>query len=265
MDITRDIQAYRERRQHRLDSRKVRLDDETEAKAKGTKLPYALCKSEGIDTTGMTPSEAWEALKGKTGVNPKDAYKGLQDRSKPRKGKLDIVKAKYETKPDGTKTSKVDYGAIESSAAKALSDLPIGAIVDTGDARYTKIQNGLWGESDRPHDPRWYKSEKDLAGKVSTRASLGKDTDYEVHRKKPVNSRVLLNQRRDFFKEDHPNAIVSVKKHGKDYTDFYVQYKDDGHKYTTRVFEGEGGKRLSKTLTQSDIDVDRNMRGGKAS
>lgn len=33
------------------------------------RLPYGLAKKEGIDTTGMTPKQVWEALKGK-GFNP---------------------------------------------------------------------------------------------------------------------------------------------------------------------------------------------------
>lgn len=33
------------------------------------RLPYGLAKKEGIDTTGMTPKQVWEALKGK-GINP---------------------------------------------------------------------------------------------------------------------------------------------------------------------------------------------------
>ena len=39
----------------------------------GTRLPYGLCNDLGIDTTGMTPTEAWDAYYGKTGVKPKDA------------------------------------------------------------------------------------------------------------------------------------------------------------------------------------------------
>lgn len=34
------------------------------------RLAYGLCKREGIDTKGMTPREAWEALKEKTGKGP---------------------------------------------------------------------------------------------------------------------------------------------------------------------------------------------------
>ena len=33
-------------------------------KSGNTRLPYALCKQAGIDTTGFTPSECWAALQG---------------------------------------------------------------------------------------------------------------------------------------------------------------------------------------------------------
>lgn len=38
-------------------------------------LPYGLCKGVGIDTTGMTPREAWAAYTEKTGISKEDAEK----------------------------------------------------------------------------------------------------------------------------------------------------------------------------------------------
>ena len=38
-------------------------------------LPYGLCKGVGIDTTGMTPREAWDAYTSKTGISKQDAEK----------------------------------------------------------------------------------------------------------------------------------------------------------------------------------------------
>lgn len=38
-------------------------------------LPYGLCKGVGIDTTGMTPREAWAAYTRKTGISKEDAEK----------------------------------------------------------------------------------------------------------------------------------------------------------------------------------------------
>lgn len=38
-------------------------------------LPFGLCKGVGIDTTGMTPREAWEAYTNKTGISKEQAEK----------------------------------------------------------------------------------------------------------------------------------------------------------------------------------------------
>ncbi|MBQ6679531.1 MAG: hypothetical protein IJM76_05855 [Lachnospiraceae bacterium] len=80
MDVNRILESLRQIRlklQFRMDA-----DEEEEEEPKkvpqghaNTRLPYGLCKSEGIDTTGMTPREAWEAYEGKTGVSPDQAYK----------------------------------------------------------------------------------------------------------------------------------------------------------------------------------------------
>lgn len=44
-------------------------------------LPYGLCKMHGIDPTGMSPKEAWGALKGE-GVSPAKAYSDLEEEGK---------------------------------------------------------------------------------------------------------------------------------------------------------------------------------------
>lgn len=75
MNIERIIENIRKRLYVRMDA-----DDETEEQPKrkrggNTRLPYGLCKSEGIGTEGLTPKEAWEAYFKKTGVSPNEAYK----------------------------------------------------------------------------------------------------------------------------------------------------------------------------------------------
>lgn len=68
-----------------MEERKSRIDAESRLGASSetfhgnTRLPYGLCKEHGIDTTDMTPSEAWEALKSKTGITPKEAYEKLEE------------------------------------------------------------------------------------------------------------------------------------------------------------------------------------------
>lgn len=58
--------------------RDYRMDDDDDDGSKGgnTTLPYGIAKSEGIDTTGMTPSEVWAAL-GKRGYSAKEEYKKM--------------------------------------------------------------------------------------------------------------------------------------------------------------------------------------------
>ena len=79
------IARYKERRKKRRESRydfevgEFPPDEPGDKKSHGnTRLPYGLCKSAGIDTTGMTPSEAWKALEGETGVGAKEAYGKLE-------------------------------------------------------------------------------------------------------------------------------------------------------------------------------------------
>lgn len=88
-DIKQDIENFKARRSARMDGRKARFDFEVgvyspdEPGDKGashgnTRLPFGLCKAAGIDTTGMTPSDAWDALAGKTGVKASEAYASLK-------------------------------------------------------------------------------------------------------------------------------------------------------------------------------------------
>ena len=45
------------------------------------RLPYGIAKGMGLDTTGMTPRQVWDMLKGR-GVNPDNAYKELEEKAK---------------------------------------------------------------------------------------------------------------------------------------------------------------------------------------
>ena len=97
MGIIVDVSHFYKRRDARLDSRgkpkakkQFNMDfevgvypadepgDKGGGKGGNTRLPFGLCKAAGIDTTGMTPSEAWAALAGDTGVTAKKAYAELE-------------------------------------------------------------------------------------------------------------------------------------------------------------------------------------------
>lgn len=45
------------------------------------RLPYGIAKGLGLDTTGMTPRQVWEMLKGR-GINPDKAYEDLEKKAK---------------------------------------------------------------------------------------------------------------------------------------------------------------------------------------
>ena len=51
-------------------------------------LPFGLCKGVGIDTTGMTPREAWDAYTSKTGISKEDAEKEHWGKSSNTEAKL---------------------------------------------------------------------------------------------------------------------------------------------------------------------------------
>jgi len=52
----------------------------------GTKLPYGLCKEEGIDVPeGTKPSEAWKLLEGETGVSVGEVFSKAKEEGSPKK------------------------------------------------------------------------------------------------------------------------------------------------------------------------------------
>ena len=171
MGLLVDITKYIERRQKRMDERKKRYNMDFEvgdfapdepgdggkkSSAGSTRLPYGLCKAAGIDTTGMTPSEAWAALSGETGISPKEAYKELEEKGTakdlakeakekakeakeevPEEEKLvgtgDFEKEKKSDAADRFKAA-IDMAADREAIEKALSGVPTGGVV-----RFIKI------------------------------------------------------------------------------------------------------------------------------
>ena len=71
------------------DGMKNELEFSGERMDAGQRLVYGLCKKYGIDTTGMSPAEAWAALKEKTGKTAGDYFgevRGGDERWSNRKG-----------------------------------------------------------------------------------------------------------------------------------------------------------------------------------
>ena len=59
-----------------LDDSEFRADGIYWKEDASSRLAFGLCKKYGIDTTGMNPKEAWEALREKTGKSASDFYNG---------------------------------------------------------------------------------------------------------------------------------------------------------------------------------------------
>lgn len=206
MGIIVDVSHFYKRRDARLDARgkpkakkQFNMDfevgvyapdepgDKTAGKSGGnTRLPYGLCKSAGIDTTGMTPAEAWAALAGETGISAKKAYselekagdaKGLAKEVKekvkekkseePEEEEEDItpdIEAKREEAASRFKAA-VDMATDRETVIKILEGVPVGGIV-----HYTPIdKHGAITEKDatatRNADGSWT---TDIGTEVST-------------------------------------------------------------------------------------------------
>lgn len=82
-----------------------------------TRLPYGIAKSMGLDTTGMTPSEVWDMLKGK-GISPEEEYKKLEER-----GKGGGTEPTPEPAPEPPKPPKTDF---TTEDGHTIDDLEIG-------------------------------------------------------------------------------------------------------------------------------------------
>ena len=103
-------------RTREIDSLKKQAREDDKSTTLGTHLPYALCKEEGIDTTDMTPSEAWEAYKKKTGKEPSEVIKETAEHS-PESAKEEETKT---SAPEAEK--EVDYSSMSESELSKKSE-----------------------------------------------------------------------------------------------------------------------------------------------
>ncbi len=123
-----------------------------------TKLPYGIAKGYGLDTTGKTPREVWDMLKG-YGVTPENEYKKLKERAeekiedKPevvdvnkevRKKQIETIRGHIDTKlkrfSDNTKTQL-------KSTLEKLDDNEVAFIEKTMPNKQISKGGGLcWGE-----------------------------------------------------------------------------------------------------------------------
>lgn len=107
------LYAIRQKFQSRYDAEESEEEEKPKKKATGwgTRLPYGLCKSIGIDTTGMTPTEAWEAYENETGKTADEMYA-----EKAEKGEGEVIDAKN---PEG---AKKDYSTMSQEELSSTID-----------------------------------------------------------------------------------------------------------------------------------------------
>ena len=80
------------------------------------KIPYGLCANEGIETEGMTPTEAWQAYQEKTGIGHDDVLKTLKDKTKAAEKKEKSLKksiSNYAKKLEGKEKPDGDLKAMK--------------------------------------------------------------------------------------------------------------------------------------------------------
>lgn len=231
MGVREDITAYKARRKLRMDA--------GEKKHGNTRLPYALCKKAGIDTTGMTPREAWEALENQTGQTAESAYTSLQQRWGERRGTLKSV-------PSEEEQAKGITGATEKIRAE-LDDLPTGTALHVGKDRLVKRDNDTWYydyADASPADPMDQKNTNDLVMDLILRA---KPAAFEKPKKreKGGNTKAAREKRKGIllkriYPPINPADIVETVG-GSDYTDFAVKTPAGDRKTIYRVADTRGG------------------------
>lgn len=218
MGIIIDITRYIKRRQKRLDARGVRMDFEVgvypadesgdggkKSSGGNTRLPYGLCKAAGIDTEGMTPSEAWAALEGEIGIKPKEAYEKLEkDGDAKELAKEAKKKAKEAEVPEKEKlTGSEHLVGVPKDKKKEASDR-FRAAIDMADSR-AAIEKVLGGV---PVGGKvYYSVETDDSGTVEKYATKNSDGSFTTDKgtTHPASKMAYLVRRSE--KQGHPTRL----------------------------------------------------------
>lgn len=114
-------------------------------------LPYGLCESVGIDTTGMTPREAWDAWMNKTGRTKEDAErehwgKTAQTKKQPATPKELQTDNSHELKQEAPAiASETSQKEVEEESPKEHSFKATNYGVDEETARRANEAYSMWG------------------------------------------------------------------------------------------------------------------------
>lgn len=120
------------------------------------KIPYGLCANEGIETEGMTPTEAWQAYQEKTGIGHDDVLKTLKDKTKAAEKKEKSLKKSIsnyskklegKTKPDGDLKSlkkQLHTSKVAAEHAKMNADWYAAKAAEYGDYEQFMKDHPYW-------------------------------------------------------------------------------------------------------------------------
>ena len=135
------------------------------------RLPYGIAKGMGLDTTGMTPRQVWDMLKGK-GINPDNAYKELEKKAKTeiKKEEPKVVGAKFSTKEE-----LESWGKQKGIATTGLfSHLPENVAIEQG-AKLVELYEEF--PVKRNGEMRFYSSKNVLGKSTVAQATYSRAND----------------------------------------------------------------------------------------
>lgn len=196
-------------------------------------LPYGLCKGVGIDTTGMSPREAWEAYENKTGISKKEAERKhwSEDKSDNKEPKKE---SKQETKEEETKNR-------EEAINKML-------------------------ESDRIKETRTFKKEKIKANlsygteeMQSTTANLFNDDSFSYENRKDKGTYfVALGNRVQYKMPNDGGEESAYSKGGAFYHETWhaIDRNYGDNDYLSKTYTLSDGKTMQETVFRETRTVD---------
>jgi hypothetical protein len=201
-------------------------DDDSHNTGSMYKIPYGLCSNEGIDTEGMTPTEAWEAYQAKTGIGHDDVLKTLQDKDKALKKKL-----------KSTEKSVANY------KKKIQEADPNSSIKHSAAYKYTKSTKKQLKDAQKEYD--YYKSQAEYMA-----ASVDKLEAEGLEEYKKNNPWTVVKTEEDFqvkMKWYHSQAKYYGNKAAKSAEDVAVLKK--------MLEPAENLKKLEKAFSKKELEL----------
>ena len=223
-------------------------EEEEPHKKKGgnTRLPYGLCQSVGIDTTGMTPKEAWEAYYGKTGVEAEEAYEEhFPKENKSENKNSEKPKDKFDKVTDENfEDAKKHYEELKKDVRGLFPDNKEYRMFSNG----AKIGNvGMWFSDDEKADAFIEKAEEyeNLSRKL-TAHFLGTEANHVKYTKQSASREEKLRACEDRNRNDKTETAVILGSDGKILID-----KSDGESGQVSFTAEQSAQMKDATLTHN--------------